>query len=237
MREAAGREALRDPGLLLTVTAAAAATADPAAGTADSPPASSAATAAAADARLAPPPGVKGRSAPLGRARAAGGDGAGPLREAEVGSRAGSAAEGGEGAGRRRDQGRSPPLRPLAATPLSPAPPSGAASANQKTPYLHKALRAPPLASRSEWSLTPPRRGGKEKAPKRRGRGAGRAGRRELGGARGRGRKDGEGRIDSNPNNNKAIKGRPRPAPPALCFPEIWVVEGGRGLELERSKL
>lgn len=26
------------------------------------------------------------------------------------------------------------------------------------------------------------------------------------------GRKDGEGRIDSNPNNNKAIKGRPRPA-------------------------
>lgn len=58
-----------------------------------------------------------------------------------------------------------------------------------------------------------------------------------LGGARGRGRKDGEGRIDSNPNNNKAIKGRPRPAPPALRFPEIWGVEGGRGLELERSKL
>lgn len=150
MREAAGREAPRDPGLLLTVTAAlaaaaaAAATADPAAGAADSPPASSAATAAAADARLAPPPGVKGRSAPLGRARAAGGDGAGPLREDEVGSPAGAAAEGGEGAGRRRDEGRSPPLRPLAATPLSPAPPPGAASANQKSPYLHKALRAPP---------------------------------------------------------------------------------------------
>lgn len=112
----------RDPGLLLSV-AAAAATADPAAGTADSPPASSATTAAAADARLAPPPGVKGRSAPPGRARAAGGDGAGPLREAEAGSPAGAAAEGGEGAGRRRDQGRSPPLRPLAASPLSPAPP------------------------------------------------------------------------------------------------------------------
>lgn len=51
----------------------------------------------------------------------------------------------------------------------------------------------------------------------------------ELGGARGRGRKDGEGRIDSNPNNNKAIKGRPRPAPRALRFPEIWGVEGVEG--------
>ena len=58
---------------------------------------------------------------------------------------------------------------------------------------------------------TPPRRGGKEKAPKWRGRGAGRAGRRELG-VEPLGRKDEEGRIDSNPNNNKAIKGRPRPA-------------------------
>lgn len=55
------------------------------------------------------------------------------------------------------------------------------------------------------------------------------------------GRKDGEGRIDSNPNNNKAIKGRLRPAPLALGFPEIWGAicggRGGRALALERSKL
>lgn len=36
---------------------------------------------------------------------------------------------------------------------------------------------------------------------------------REAGaGCRAAGRKDGEGRIDSNPNNNKAFKGRARPA-------------------------
>ncbi|CAI9168308.1 unnamed protein product [Rangifer tarandus platyrhynchus] len=69
---------------------------------------------------------------------------------------------------------------------------------------------------------TPPRRGGKEKAPKWRGRGAGRARRREPG-VELRGRKDGEGRIDSNPNNNKAIKGRPRPALRLSISRGFWV--------------
>lgn len=72
---------------------------------------------------------------------------------------------------------------------------------------------------------TPPRRGGKEKAPKWRGRGAGRARRRELG-VEPRGRKDGEGRIDSNPNNNKAFKGRPRPAL-RLFLGGFWVKGSG----------
>lgn len=79
---------------------------------------------------------------------------------------------------------------------------------------------------------TPPRRGGKEKAPKWRGRGAGREGRRALGVER-RGRKDGEGRIDSNPNNNKAFKGRQRKAL-RLSVSRRFL---GQGLELEHNKL
>lgn len=76
---------------------------------------------------------------------------------------------------------------------------------------------------------TPPRRGGKEKAPKWRGRGAGREGRRELG-VEPRGRKDGEGRIDSNPNNNKAIKGRRRPGSAALFLGGFWVKGSSRSI-------
>lgn len=112
--------------------------------------------------------------------------------------------------------------------------PAGASPANQKPTDLHNTAcpaHAPP-SSRGQNGLTPPRRGGKEKAPKWRGRGAGCEGRRELG-VEPRGRKDGEGRIDSNPNNNKAFKGRQRPA---LRF-SVSRRFLGQGLELEHNKL
>lgn len=135
------------------MAAAAAAAAGPAAAAAtDSSRASSATAAAAADARLAPQPGVKGRSAPAGRARgegAAGGDGAGPLREAKAGSRAAGQAEGGEGVGKRRD----------GATPLGPRParsvaaprprPRRRVSTNQRPTDLHNSARPAPSPPRS----------------------------------------------------------------------------------------
>lgn len=136
--------------------------------------------------------------------------------------------------GKRRDPATPPGPPPRARSPRPGPAPAGASPANQKPTDLHNTAcpaHAPP-SSRGQNGLTPPRRGGKEKAPKWRGRGAGCEGRRELG-VEPRGRKDGEGRIDSNPNNNKAFKGRQRPA---LRF-SVSRRFLGQGLELEHNKL
>lgn len=138
---------------------------------------------------------------------------------------------GGEAAG----QGDSPWPPPRALRCRAPAPPPPARFQPTRSRLICITRRATPTprpALAVRMVSTPPRRGGKEKAPKWRGRGAGREGRRELGVGR-QGRKDGEGRIDSNPNNNKAIKGRRRPA---LRLSISWRFLG-QGLELEHNKL
>lgn len=129
--------------------------------------------------------------------------------------------EGGEGVGKPRAR-ETPPAPYPARSVVAPQPPAGASLANQKRKIC--IIRHAPPTLRPVLLVrmvsTPPRRGGKEKAPKWRGRGTGREGRRELG-VELPGRKDGEGHIDSNPNNNKAFKGRRRPAL-RLSFSEVF---------------
>lgn len=167
------------------LVAAAAAAARPAAAAAAAAAKSSrafAAAAAVADAGLAPPPGVKGRSAPAGGAGGRGRGGASP--GGLGGEPAAGPTEGGEGAGKPRAR----------ATPLVPAPraraprpgpaPAGASPANQRPTDLHNTERpapAPPC-SRGQNGLYAATTWREGKGAKMEGEGRGACGRRELGG-------------------------------------------------------